>query len=184
MSPIYLVTKNAGKLKAAKSVFDKFGIELKSLENEYPEIQADTSLKIAKYTALQAAKENNLNVIREDHSLFIQALGFPGPYTNFIERNLSSKKLLGMLEREKDRAGYFEIATVYATPVGKTLEFVYRVPITIKKKEIAKDPRGGWNGILCLKGEGRAFTEYPEEERLHVWSKNYLELAKLLKPAD
>ena len=85
---IYLLTKNAGKIKAANSVFNEYGIEVKSIEKEYPEIQADSSIEIARQAAQEAAREFNVPVIREDHSFFIHALGIPGPYTNYIEKHL------------------------------------------------------------------------------------------------
>ena len=40
---IYLVTRNPGKLLAAKSIFDKYNIKIQTVEKNYPEIQADTS---------------------------------------------------------------------------------------------------------------------------------------------
>lgn len=180
MNSIYLITKNPGKIKAAKSVFDQFKIDLKNVEQEFPEIQADSSLEIAKHTAIEAAKETGLPVIREDHSLFINALGIPGPYMAFVEKHLSLDKLLKILALNEDRTGYFEIGTVYAEPNGRTLEYTYQVPIHFKKEEVVKDPRGGWNGVLCLEGEERAFTEYPEEERLDSWNKNYYKIAEEL----
>lgn len=180
MKTVYLITKNQGKIMAAKSVFDKFGVELKNVDQEFPEIQADTSLEIAKHTALEASKATNLPVIREDHSLFINALGFPGPYMAFIEKKISLEKLLKLLELSEDRTGYFEISTVYADPEGKVLEYSYQVPVHFKKEEVVKDPRGGWNGVLCLEGEERAFTEYPETERLDSWNKNYVKIAEEL----
>ena len=155
----------------AKSVFDKYGVELKNVNQEFPEIQADTSLEIAKHTALEAYKATNLPVIREDHSLFINALGFPGPYIAFIEKKLSLERVLKLLDLSDDRTGYFEISTVYADPEGKVLEYSYQVPVHFKKEEVVKDPRGGWNGVLCLEGEKRAFTEYPETEDLIAGTK-------------
>lgn len=178
---IYLITKNFDKLQSAKRVFDKYGIELMMPDKDYVEIQASTSAEIAKYTAVNAASELKVPVVREDHSLYINCLSIPGPYTSFIEKKLPAERLLKILEKEKDRTGYFEIAATYAEPSGLVKEFVYQVPIHIKKKEIVKDPRGGWNGILCLQGEERAFTEYPEEERLDVWSKNFISIAEFLQ---
>ncbi|MBI2021615.1 hypothetical protein HYS93_01880 [Candidatus Daviesbacteria bacterium] len=107
-------------------------------------------------------------------------MGIPGPYTAFIEKKLKAEKLLRLLKDARDRSGYFELAAVYAEPLGFTKEFVYQVPIHIKLKEIVKDPRGGWDGILCLEGEKRAFTEYPYEERENVWNKNYQKIAEFL----
>lgn len=179
-SPIILITRNQGKLLAAKSVFDRYKINLESCNEEFPEIQADSSLEIAKHTALEASIKLDKPVIREDHSLYVNALGIPGPYTSFVEKKLSAEKLLEVLTNFTDRTGYFEIATVYAEPSGLTKEFVYQVNIHIKDKIAVADPRGGWNGILCLENEERAFTEYPEEERLDVWNKNYSQLAEFL----
>ncbi len=177
---VYLITKNPGKHRSAERVFDKYKIELMMPQKDYIEIQASTSIEIARYTALHATKDLQAPVIREDHSLYINCLGLPGPYTSFIEKKLSAEKLLKIMSAEKDRTGYFEIATVYAEPLGLVKEFVCRVPIHIKEKEIVKDPRNGWNGILCLANEERAFTEYPEEERLDVWNKNFMNIAKFL----
>lgn len=165
---------------AAKTAFSQFGIKVSQIKKNFPEIQADTSLEIAKFTALQAAEELKLPVVREDHSLFISALGIPGPYTSFIEKHLPVEKLLKILETQKDRGGYFEIATVYAEPDSLTKEYVYKVPVSFKKEIKVPDPRGGWNGIIRLNGEERAFTEYPEKERIETWTKNYIALAKEL----
>ena len=178
---IYLLIKNTGKIRAANSVFNQYGIEVKNIEKEYPEIQADSSAEIARYAALEATREFNVSVVREDHSLFIHALGIPGPYTNYIEKHLSTEKLLTLMQNESDRTGHFELALAFAEPNGSTQEFSYTVPIRIKEKIEVKDPRGGWNSILCLESETRAFTEYPEEERIDAWNKNYIAIAKFLK---
>ena len=178
---INIITKNPGKILAARNAFAKFGIKVNPIKRDFPEIQAETSLEIARFTSLQAAKELNLPVVREDHSLFINALGIPGPYTSFIEEHLPVEKLLKILETQEDRSGYFEIATVYAEPNELTKDYVYRVPIVFKKEIKVPDPRGGWNGIIRLENDERAFTEYPEEERLNTWNKNYILLGEFLK---
>lgn len=176
---LVLVTRNKGKLMAAQSVFDEYNIKLESVEKDYPEIQADSSLEIAKYTALEAATDIGKHTVREDHSLFINALGIPGPFTSFIEKQVPAEILIKIMNTFSDRTGYFEIATVYAKPDGFTKEFVYKVPIEIAEEERG-DLQSGWARILILKGESRTFAEYPEEERLHIWSKNYREVAEYL----
>lgn len=177
---IYLLTKNPGKIKAAKSVFEKYGIEVGNVEAKCPEIQADTSLEVARYAAKLASEDTGLPVVREDHSLFINALGFPGPYTSFIEKQTPPERLLQLLSLDQDRSGHFELALAYVDSKNNvSKDFVYRVPIHFKTEEVVADPRGGWNGLICLEGETKAFTEYPEEERVGVWNKNYLRLAEL-----
>ena len=177
---IYLSTHNPGKIKAAKSVFDKYGIEVFIVEKDYSEIQADSSLEIAKHSAIQAAKDLGVPVVREDHSLFINALSFPGPYTNYFEKRISAPKLLEWLKNYDDRDGYFEIAAVYARPDGSFKEFIYQVPITVSTKETG-ELQNGWARVLMLKGDTRTFAEYDEQERLNVWNKNYEAIAEYLK---
>jgi len=176
---VNILTKNPGKMLAAKKTFEKYKIKTKFIEGEFPEIQADSSLEIAAFTAKSAAKKLGIPVIREDHSLFIKALGIPGPYTSYIENKLSAQKLIKILKKIPDKSGYFEIATVYAPPNGKTKSWIFKVPITISTK-----PKGnlskGWNKIIILKGEKRTLAEYPEKERLDIWNKNYEKIAKLL----
>lgn len=177
---ITLITKNSGKIKAAKQVFDQYDIQVDFTEIEFPEIQADTSLEIARHTAQQASKQLNAPTIREDHSLFINHVHFPGPFMAYMEKKLPVDKLIQILSHATDKTGFFEIATVYAEPNGTTLEYVYQVPVTFKQQIVIPDPRGGWNGIICINDETRALTEYPEEERRDVWNKNYYQIAKVL----
>lgn len=174
---INILTKNPGKRMAAKRIFDKYNIKTSFIDRDYPEIQADSSLEIAKFTSLQAAKELNIPVLREDHSLFINALGFPGPYTSYIEKKLSAQKILKILEGFQNRTGYFEIATVYAESNGFTKEFVFQVPIKFATEERGNLQKG-WARIIILNNENRTLAEYLEEERLEIWGKNYEEIAK------
>ncbi|MFY9493533.1 MAG: non-canonical purine NTP pyrophosphatase [Minisyncoccia bacterium] len=176
---IYLVTKNTGKLLVAKSIFNKRNITLLQIKKDYPEIQADDGLKIARHTALQAAKELGTPAIREDHSLYINALGIPGPYMNYFEKKITAADILKILKNFKDRSGYFEVATVYGKPNGETKEYSFRVPFSIAKKERG-DLQAGWTRIIILKGERRTLAEYPESERVNIWNKNYLKIADYL----
>ena len=147
---IYLVTRNPGKLLAAKSIFDKYNIKIQTVEKNYPEIQADTSLEIARHTAMQAAKELSNPAIREDHSLFIEALGIPGPYTNYIEKRIPAEKLAFLIKQLNNNRGYFEVATVLAYPNGKTFEHA-QIPITLQKS--LKENSKGWDGLIRLYDE-------------------------------
>mgnify|MGYP001583179091 CR=1 FL=1 len=177
---IYLATRNEGKLMAARSVFDRYGIKIKSVEKKYPEIQADSSSEVARYTALQAVKDLNSPVIREDHALFINALGIPGPYMNYFEKRVSAETILKIIGNFNDRAGYFEVATVYAEPGGLTKEYVFRVPFTFAQEERGRF-QTGWNGIIMLQGEKRTLAEYPEGERTEIWNRNYLAIAEYIR---
>ncbi len=179
MQEIRVLTKNKWKFSVAKGVFEKFGINAIQADNEYPEIQADTSEEIARHAAVSAAKDLGVPVVREDHSLFINALRFPGPYTNYFEKVIPAQDLLKLLSLSPDRSGYFEVALTYADPQGHVEARVFQVPI-----EFSTEPRGdnskNWDRIIMLKGEQRTLAEYPEEERRHIWEKNYYSIAEFI----
>ncbi len=178
---LYLVTKNAGKLMAAQSVFGTDDIKLLSVAKDYPEIQAETSLDIAKFTSLHVATETGIPAIREDHSLCLKALrGAPGPYINYFEKRVPVDLLLELMATQRDRSGYFEVGTVLAFPNGETRDFIFQVPLTI-----AMEPRGqlqnGWSRVIVLDGETRTLAEYDEKERVHIWNQNYLKIKNVIE---
>jgi len=176
---LYLVTRNPSKLLVAKSVFDKYNIEIQNVGKDYPEIQADTSLEIAKYTSIEAAKGLGIPVVREDHSLFIEALGIPGPYINYTEKRIPADKLVLLIKQLGNNKGHFDVATVLAYPNGETFEYTFQVPMTFGEESKGNNPKG-WNGLIRLNNEKRAITEYPEIERLQIWNQGYEAVAKHL----
>lgn len=176
---IYLVTGNKGKIMAAQKVFSNYKIEVKQIDKDYPEIQGKNSAEIARFTALQAAKDFDVPVVREDHSLFITSLsGFPGPYTNYFDKTIPVEVLLRMLENFKDRNAEMELAATLAYPNGTIKEFVYKVPLKISLT--VKGNKGNWDKVLMLKDENETFAEVTEESRVDVWTKNYSNIAKEL----
>ena len=174
---IYLLTKNKGKLLAAEKVFNKFGIEIGSLDKEFPEIQEFSSINIAKFSAEGASKEFNVPVLREDHSLYIEALEyFPGPFTAFFDKKMNVKILLRMLKNFENRNAEMELGAALAIPNHKTIESIYRVPLEISKE--TKGEKGNWDKILKLRENDKTFSETPETENIDIWNKNYEILAK------
>lgn len=173
------MTKNKGKLAAAQSVFDRYQIEVRSLDFETPEIQADNSVEIAKEMVLKAFEKFKEPVIREDHSLFLDEINFPGPFMAYAEKNIKASKLCEMIKNFESTSGRFELGAAFCDKDGKLHEFSYSVPVVFETS-----PRGvesdGWNQLIRFPEETRVFTEYSSDERNHVWSKNYEKIAKLI----
>lgn len=177
---IYFISKNVGKLRAMRHAFEGSGVAVEPLDGDFPEIQAETSLEIARHTAVAASKQMGAPVMREDGSVYLQGLGgLPGPFMAYIEKMVTPETLVSLLEG-RDRNGYFEAATVLAYPDGETIERVYRVHFTV-----AEEPRGelqtGWNRVIVLEGENRTMAEYPEADRTHIWATNYASIRKALE---
>jgi XTP/dITP diphosphohydrolase len=179
---IYLVTRNQGKLMAAQEAFKDSSVQLMTVEKDYPEIQANTSSEVAEYTSILVAKELGKPAIREDHSIFLNALnGVPGPYMSYFNSKLSEDDVLNLYQNLSDRSGYFEVATSIAYPDGEHFTTSFQVPFTLAT-EAKGDLQNGWNKIIILEGENRTLAEYPETERTHIWQKGYLEVkAKILE---
>lgn len=179
MKEVFLITGNKGKLLAAQKVFSKYNIQVKQIKKEYQEIQAKSSLEIARFTVLEAIKEFKVPVIREDHSLFIHALnGFPGPYTNYFDNTIPVETLIKILSLFNDRSAHMELAAALAFPNGKVYDFVYQVPLKISKN--IKGTERNWDKVLMLADKNYTFSEYSEDNRLDIWTKNYEKIAKHL----
>ncbi len=176
-----VITKNPGKIKIVEHVFPKYGIDFEFIGREFPEIQAATSKEIAEFTAKAASKALNMPVVREDASLYIRSLGFPGPFTAYLEKMISAQKLLKILAPFKDRSGFFECAVAFCQPDKNPITFVERFEIEINAEESGNlVPVKAWDRILKFKGETRTFAQYPIEERIYIWAKPYEKLAKAI----
>jgi len=172
---VYVLTGNSDKLKSAKKAFEGTSVEIKQLNEDIPEIQASSSLEIARHTVKQVMEEYDKPVIREDHSIYLDAVpGFPGPYMSYFDKNVPAERLLEILEGEKS-TGYFEIGAVLGLPTGEIKEYEFRVPIEISE-EIRGD-EGNWDRVMMLEGENESFAESSGESRLDIWNQNYRDIA-------
>lgn len=173
---VYLLTGNPDKLKSAEKAFEGTNVELKQLDEDYPEIQESSSLEVARHTVEQAMEEYDKPVIREDHSVYLDAVpGFPGPYMSYFDKNVPAERLLEILDGE-ERTGYFEIGAVLGLPNGEINEYEFRVPIEISE-EIRGDERN-WDRVMMLEGENETFAESSGESRLDIWNQNYRDIAE------
>jgi non-canonical purine NTP pyrophosphatase (RdgB/HAM1 family) len=176
---VFLITKNKHKYLAAKKVFDEYGIKLTRVNSSFCEIQSNSGLDIAKYAAREMHKKLNKNVIREDHSLYLDGLKFPGPYTNYFNKALNENEFLKIIKAFNINSGKMVLAAVLFYK-NKCITFQYSVPIKFSKK-----PKGnlskGWDRVMMLKWEKRTFAQYPAKERVQVWQKNFKRIAEYIK---
>lgn len=170
------------KIEAARMALEPFGIEVIPVSLNVPEIQADTNAEIAKVAALEAAKLLKVPVIREDHGFFLNAIpGFPGPYMNYIEKTMNPEVALEFLKNKSDRTAYFELALAYATPEGKLIELIDRVPCHIATEIHEGNKDFGWDSIICVDPSNKPLCEQAPQERNAPFIQNFITLAKMLK---
>jgi XTP/dITP diphosphohydrolase len=175
---IHFLTQNQFKIATAELAMKPFDIEILPLRLDVPEIQAENNVEIARHGAITAAQNIGNPVMREDHGLYLNAFpGWPGPYMAHTERIIPPEDVFQLING-KDRTGYFEMALAYAQPDGGVVEYSFRLPITIVDSIRPGGKDFGWDSIISIDGDPRALSEYPQEDRYPLFTKNYEALAR------
>ena len=188
MKNVSLLTWNQDKVRAAKPIFEEHWIELNLLNPDIEEIQAPTSLEVAKHTAIEMAKKHWTPVIREDHALYIKWIlgdSFPWPYTSYFDKRASAQELLDIIYHDDPlwdkpiKEWYFELWACYAKPDWTTLDLVHRVEIEVSKT--LRWERWNLDKILMIKWSWKTLAECEPWENSHLFRKNFELIAKKIK---
>lgn len=129
--PLVLATKNKGKIKEFKKLFEGSGIELKTLDDfgPIPEVVEDgqtfedNAVKKARFTA----RVLGLPAIADDSGLMVKALqGRPGVFSSRyageqVNDAANNQKLLADMEGIEDRRASFACVLAIAVPRGPAL---------------------------------------------------------------
>ncbi|MDH5532993.1 MAG: hypothetical protein OEX81_01025 [Candidatus Pacebacteria bacterium] len=185
---ITLLTGNHFKIETAQLALKPFSINVVGHKTNLAEIQDNNVINIAKDMAVQEAKNLNKPVIREDHGFAIETLNnFPGPYMSFVEKTLSAQQVLNLMKDEENRNATFDLGLVYATPNGEIIELLHKVECQILNeikldnnlsKDKSYDP--GWSSIIAFRDDHRSWAQFPYQERMKKFTKNYKKLGEML----
>jgi len=161
---INFITGNKHKVKEAKGIFEKFGIQLVHVNLGYPELQGSLE-DVAKYGAKYAASKIEGPVIVEDAGLFIRALDwFPGTYSSYVQETLTNKGILKLMDNVKDRYAEFRSVVGYCTPKSEPEIF-----LGIVKGHISLEERGNhgfaYDPLFIPEGFKKTFGELNIEEK-------------------
>lgn len=158
---VLFITSNEGKFREAKSIGERYGIEVEWLKEEYLEPQGSDLRDIAKKSAELLAEKIKKPFFIEDSGLFIPALnGFPGPYSSFVFKTIGNEGILKLMEGIEDRRAYF-LAVIAFFDGEKVLTFEGRVD-----GRIATEMRGdkGFGFDPIFEYNGRTFAEMGEDK--------------------
>lgn len=173
---VHMLTGNEDKLRVARNTFENYGITVEAYDFDIPEIQAETSLEIARFAVRAAHDATGLAFLREDHSFYIDELGIPGPYMSYMDKKVSVEKLLTIMSVLPSRSAHFELAASYINIHGQLLESVFSVPIEIAEKA-AGNERLRWERVMRFPEESQTFAEL-ETNRDEIWSQNFKNIAQ------
>jgi XTP/dITP diphosphohydrolase len=161
---VWIATGNHHKYVEARAVLQEFGVDLRHLEVDRMEIQADDLAEIAAYSAEQV-ESNGRSIVVEDAGLFIdQYGGFPGPYSSYVLQTIDLNGVLSLMESVEKRNASFKSA------IALRDRNVTRCFRGIVMGEIAHSIRGtggfGYDPIFIpYEGDGRTFGEMTAEEK-------------------
>jgi XTP/dITP diphosphohydrolase len=117
---ILFETGNRGKLLEVRAIFAGLGHEVEQLEDEYPEVQADTLEEVVEAGLKWLWARHHAPIIIDDSGLFIDSLkGFPGVYSAYVYRTLGCPGILKLLENASDRSAEFRCCAGYIDSSGK-----------------------------------------------------------------
>lgn len=163
---LYLVSSNQGKIRELTRLAEGCGIELVPLDVPKVEVQSESLLDIALYSATTAYLIARRPIIVEDSGLYIEHLNmFPGPMSSYVYRTIGVSGILKLMEGAKNRRATFESVIALAAPTLRGVKlFRGRVHGTI-----SEEPRGtggfGFDPIFVPIGCGKTFAEMSIEEK-------------------
>jgi len=174
---IFFITSNINKYHEAKNLLEKYEMKLSLLRIEIQEIQNDNIKEIAKTSVIETSKKICLPIIVEDSGLFINSLsGFPGPYSDYVQRTIGSKGILKLMEGKKEREAYFQSVIAFKKPNGKLKCFEGRVHGRISEQEQGSFGFGFDPIFEPIGSPGRTLAQMTIEEK-----NNHSHRAKSLK---
>jgi len=160
-----MATGNRHKYGEARQVLSEVGVELRLLDVERVEIQADDLAAIASYSVSQIAAEENRPVLVEDAGIFIEHYGgFPGPYSSYVLRTVDLGGVLKLMQGVDDRRASFQSVVAYRDH-GKPRCFRGTVTGTIAQGTRGKGGFGYDPIFIPDEGDGRTFGEMTAEEK-------------------
>lgn len=172
---IVVIANNRDRRTLIQRIFADTDISITFVDNDEPEIQADSSREIAKQTALKYAFAHHTIAIREDHALYLNHVyPFPGPYHAYFDKHMSVDTLLDMFRNAQDRSGVFIIETVVACPDGSVHHYTHEIPVTLATEKSGGS--GNFARVLKFSSEELTFAEKKEKAipLSDEWVRNYV----------
>jgi XTP/dITP diphosphohydrolase len=176
---IIFVTGNKYKLAAARIAFAKYGIKLKHVDMDTPEIQADDVAEIVAYSAKWAAAKLRKPVMVNDASWSITTLnGFPGPYMRHVSSAIGTQGFFKLMRGMRNREMIFKEAVAYCEP-GKKPIIVTGIIKGRLATRISTGEHSRWaiDHIFIPPGYSKPLSRLTDEERsrqfaaLRTWDK-------------
>ena len=180
------VTGNQEKIAIAHVALKSLAnIEIIGMKIDCPELQSDDSRVIAKHSAKYASNYTQQSVIKTDSGLFIEELnGFPGPYSEYVERKLDAQDIINLMKGKSNRKAYYKEALVFCEYLGKPVvfeAFTYGVISDV----VDGNQGSNFDRIFICDGDFKTMANFSLETRVRKYShENWGNLSSYLKQAE
>ncbi|MGT2959824.1 nucleoside-triphosphate diphosphatase [Streptococcus caballi] len=177
---ILIATRNEGKTKEFRKMFEKLGIKVENL-NDYPDLPevAETGMTFEENARLKAETISEITgkmVLSDDSGLKVDVLGglpgvwsarFSGPDATDAKNNAKLLHELAMVFELKDRSAQFHTTLVVAAPGKESLVVEADWP-----GYIATEPRGdngfGYDPLFLVGETGRTAAQLSAQEKNEI----------------
>ncbi|HUT26831.1 MAG TPA: RdgB/HAM1 family non-canonical purine NTP pyrophosphatase [Methanomassiliicoccales archaeon] len=177
-----LVTSNEHKLEEYRNGLYPLGIEVKHLQADCDEIQADTLHEVVLACMERLKRDGYRDFILDDSGMFVPALnGFPGVYSAYVMQTIGCQGMLRLLDG-LNRSAHFECC------IGVCSDELGEFTLTGRSPgRIITEKRGeggfGYDPIFMPDGQELTFAEMDMVTKNHHShrGKAMVELARELK---
>ena len=172
-SILYFITGNKNKFSEISLLFQKYNLpfELKQLDLDPVEIQADNLKEVALFKLNSVKKEIEGSFFIEDAGFFVDKPlnGFPGVYSSYVFKTIGNEGILKLINNFNDTTAHFSaVIALYYEKLDKILIFNGSV-----KGKVSEKMRGshgfGYDPIFIPQEiPEKTFSELISEEKNEI----------------
>jgi len=182
---ITFITGNAHKFNEVRNIFEtkKVNYQLKQLDLNPIEIQAENIKEVAKYKLNSIRNQVNGSCFIEDAGFFVDSPlhGFPGVYSSYVFKTIGNEGILKLVDDVENPTAHFSaIIALYFEPLDKT--FLFEGDVVGKVSRQIRGSEGFGFDPIFIPNEipEKTFGELPTKQKNEI-SHRGKALEKLIK---
>ncbi len=164
---VYFATTNPHKVRQARAVLGKWGVEVRWLRRSYDESSDDSIYEIARKAVASLAEKEKKPVVVEDTGVFFKAYkNFPGAFPKFVFNSIGYEGIFRLL-RGKSKEAEFVSAVGYCEPGKKAILFTGTMRGRVQLKAVFRNKDVlPYERIFIPEGKREVLASLSQQEKL------------------